>query len=419
MPSYSFNRGFFRSPSMQRRLSGDVPGFAGEDDSVMPHPSAPPPHLVHVPTPGDHYSAATGSAVMTVIYEFNRCHAKVGGQSSVIVGKQTRHDYPVGTCLEFEAGSLPRGGRKLVDAAMGLLGRPRPFERALYRPTLDTLPKDFDGVIFLHNAAASVQLFKDHFHNACICLWPHNDLFSTYSAREARATLMAADRLICVSWFIANKLIGRVPECADRICVVNNGVDTDHFHPSPVPPAEEEPLILFVGRVTPQKAPDLIIHAALRLAGKRRFRVRIVGNAGFSASDPLTPYEEEIRRLAVPLGQRVQFQTFLDRQRIFSEFAAASIFVVPSNWDDPCPLTVGEGLACGLPCVLSRRGGIAEMAADAAIYFSPPNVDELTERLEFFLDQPEARVEWGQRARQRALETSWQRQYRILRGHLP
>lgn len=182
---------------------------------------------------------------------------------------------------------------------------------------------------------------------------------------------------------------------------------------------DEEPLILFVGRVTPQKAPDLIIRAALKLAGKRKFRVRIVGNAGFSASDPLTPYEEEIRRLAEPLGQRIQFQTFVDRQRISNEFAAASIFVVPSNWDDPCPLTVGEGLGCGLPCVLSRRGGIAEMAADAAIYFSPPNVDELAERLEFFLEHPEARAEWGQRARQRAVATSWQKQYRILRSYLP
>src|SRR5919204_6515087 len=53
---------------------------------------------IHIPTPGDHYSAATGSATMTVIYEISREHARDGGQTRVIVGRGTRHDYPVGVC---------------------------------------------------------------------------------------------------------------------------------------------------------------------------------------------------------------------------------------------------------------------------------------------------------------------------------
>ena len=33
---------------------------------------------IHVPTPGDHYSPATGSAIMTIVYEMARHHAAAG-----------------------------------------------------------------------------------------------------------------------------------------------------------------------------------------------------------------------------------------------------------------------------------------------------------------------------------------------------
>jgi glycosyltransferase involved in cell wall biosynthesis len=64
---------------------------------------------------------------------------------------------------------------------------------------------------------------------------------------------------------------------------------------------------------------------------------------------------------------------------------------------------------------VSRRGGIPEEAADAALYFNPPNVDALANRLVYLLDDPAARSEWGQRARARALQITWENQYRLLR----
>jgi len=391
-------------------------------DVEYPHTTATP-HLVHVPTPGDHYSAATGSAVMTVIYEMSRCHAAAGGRSGIMVGRQTRHDYPVGEHLEYDARSLPNRQQKLIDAAMGRIGLTRHFARRLYRPALQTLDADFDGVILLHNAPAAVGLFARRFSRARICLWPHNDLFGTYSCREVRRTIDAADLVICVSQFIADGIarqLGSVSSLRRRkLCVVNNGVDTVRFQPRPGPTPSGEPVVLFVGRVTPQKAPDLLIRAAAKiLSPRRRFKLRIVGNSGFSAADPLTPYEQEIRKLAAPLGAAVEFQSFVDRAGVSRELDAASIYCVPSNWDDPCPLTVPEGLASGLPCIVSRRGGIPEEAADAALYFNPPNVDALADRLVQLLDDPTARSEWGQRARARALEITWQNQYHLLRQHV-
>src|SRR5205823_3405423 len=100
------------------------------------------------------------------------------------------------------------------------------------------------------------------------------------------------------------------------------------------------------------------------------------------------------------------------------EFHAADIFCVPSNWDDPCPLTVAEGLAAGLPMVVSSRGGIPEVAGNAALYFAPPNIVELAARLATFLDDPSQRREYATRARRRAGEITWDQQYLLLREEI-
>lgn len=374
---------------------------------------------VHVPTPGDHYSAATGSAIMTIVYELARRHAGHGGTTQVLVGRGTRHDYPIGQAIELDFPPLPGRRQKALDAVLGALGGRRRVAERLYRPALGALDPGFAGPLFVHNNPAPLRLFARERPNARTCLYINNSLFRTYRPREARRTIAAADRVICVSHFIADDLRRRLGRGGDNIRIVHNGADTERFRPRPggLPPGD--PLVLFVGRIVPEKGVDLLLRAAARIAGGgRRFRVRIVGSSGFSADDPLSPYERELRRLAAPLGDAVEFHPFVDRQRVLDEYRAASIFCVPSNWDDPCPLTVPEGLACGLPTIASRRGGIPDVAGDAALLFDPPDVEALAERLATLVDDADERARWGRRARARAEQFSWERQYGRLRAAL-
>ena len=54
------------------------------------------PLHIHIPTPGDHYSPATGSALMTIIHHVAVCYAAQGGETMLIVNRGTRHDYQPG-----------------------------------------------------------------------------------------------------------------------------------------------------------------------------------------------------------------------------------------------------------------------------------------------------------------------------------
>jgi glycosyltransferase involved in cell wall biosynthesis len=374
---------------------------------------------VHIPTPGDHYSPATGSALMTIIYELAREHERHGGRTRIVVGRGTRHDYPVGVPVEVDFPPLLSQRRKGADAVLGRLGLPRRFGPALYKPALRAVERDFDGALFVHNNPAPIPMLRRHSPGARLCLYLNNVVFRAYAPLEIRRILDAVDVAVCVSDFIANDLASRSGGSRDKLAVVHNGVDIARFASVAGDSPAGEPVVLFLGRVVPEKGPDLLLRAACELAGRTRpFRIRIVGSSGFSASDPLSDYERELRRIAEPLGGRVEFRPFTDRAGILAEYAQASIFCVPSNWDDPCPLTLLEGLACGLPTVASTRGGIPEAAGDAALYFHPPDVDELAERLGQLLDNEQARGAWGARARARAEALSWSNQYLALRAAL-
>lgn len=367
---------------------------------------------IHVPTPGDHYSPATGSATMTVIYELASRHAARGGSTQVIVGRGTRHDYPVGEGVEVSFPPPPTRSRKGIDVGLGLLARQRPFTSRLYRPALAAVDPDYDGVVFLHNSPLAVELFGARRRQAQICLYVHNELFRTYARWEMRRTLAGADRIICVSRFMADRLTARLGRPDANVRVVHNGVDTERFCPADDGRPHDEPVVLFVGRIVPYKGVDVLLRAAVRIAGRgRRFRVRVVGSSGFSPTSALSRYELELRRIARPLGDRVEFQPFVDRDRIVEEYRAASVFCIPSTWDEPCSLTLPEALASGLASIASRRGGIPEVGGDAVLYFDPDDIDELAERLCHLIDDASARAEWGRRARRRAHALSWEAQY--------
>src|SRR5919198_3040189 len=216
---------------------------------------------IHVPTPGDHYSPATGSAIMTIIYELSREHQAAGGRTRIVVGRGTRHDYAVGECVEVDFHGLPTKREKLLDAALGALGFTRPFVTATYEPASEAIEVEFEGFVLLHNNPAPLRAFKEWRPRARFGLYANNALFRTYGRREVRRTLDNADFVICVSNFLAEDVARRLGRGLEKIQVVHNGVDVQRFRPVALRTELEELIVLFVGRVIPEKGADLLLRA--------------------------------------------------------------------------------------------------------------------------------------------------------------
>jgi D-inositol-3-phosphate glycosyltransferase len=174
-----------------------------------------------------------------------------------------------------------------------------------------------------------------------------------------------ADRLIVNTDDEAQQLISLHSADPARIDVAHPGVDLDVFCPGDRQAARsslglplDEPVVAFVGRIQPLKAPDILLRAAAELR-----RVRVVVAGGASGSDLAGP--AELVRLTEELGIRNQV-TFLppqSRKDLAQLFQAADLVAVPS-YSESFGLVALEAQACGTPVVAAAVGGLPVAVRD-------------------------------------------------------
>ena len=371
---------------------------------------------IHLPTPGDHYSPSTGSAIMSVVYELTRCHEQAGFDSTILVSEGTYDNhYLVGRVQTTARHTKPGKTKKAIDFLLARMGLPRHFSAHYYAPSVEQIPANFKGTVFVHNGQQALQRIRRRAPKCRLYLYAHNDLLRTYSQREAERLLGHTDGVICVSDYIRRITASEAPAMADKLHVVLNGVNTETFKPPATPPANTEPVVMFVGRMIEEKGARILIEAAKHaLLENIPFKLKIVGSQGFTDQSPLSHYEQELRRQAQPLGEKIEFLPFVPRDKIVDLYQSADIFCVPSVWEEPLGLTVSEAMACGLPVIASRRGGIPEQGGIAVEYFDPDHPVQLADQLYKLLTNPTKRRQQGEACREQALRLSWINQYEKL-----
>ena len=183
----------------------------------------------------------------------------------------------------------------------------------------------------------------------------------------------AADRLVANTADEAGQLIDLYGAQPDRVDVVHPGVDLDVFHPgdrlaarAAVGVDADALLLLFVGRIQPLKAPDVLLGAAAELLARfpeLRGRLQVVICGGPSGTGIERP--DALIDLARELGitDCVRFEAPGPRTRLAQWYQAADVCVVPSH-SESFGLVALEAQACGTPVVAARVGGLQTAVAD-------------------------------------------------------
>ncbi|MGW8567302.1 glycosyltransferase family 4 protein [Isoptericola sp. NPDC055881] len=360
--------------------------------------------LMHVLTPGDHYSPRTGSAVPTVVHGL--CVGAPAGtpRPVVVVASGTYADrYDSAVVVEYAQAPEPGRWDRRLDVLRALALRPRSTRRPWAAALADQQAWEPSTVV-LHNAPQAVPLVDRRRHSAV--LYAHNMLLRSYSRAEAGRTLDQVDAIVCVSEFLAEATRARLPRSLrDRVHVVRNGVDPGRFRPAPrLDRGRLE--VVFAGRTIPAKGPEVLLRAAL-LLDRPDVHVTVVGSSGFSATDPLTPYEVRLRDLAGRLGTRATLRPFAARADVAALMAAADVVVVPSVWPEPFALTVLEGMAAGAAVVASAVGGIPEAVEDGGVLVPPGDAEALASVLGRWADDRAALGADRARAQRRAARRDW------------
>jgi D-inositol-3-phosphate glycosyltransferase len=176
-----------------------------------------------------------------------------------------------------------------------------------------------------------------------------------------------ADRLIANTEEEARQLVRLYGADPARTLVVPPGVDLDQFAPGSRAAArratgtpEDAVVLLFVGRIQPLKAPDVVLHAAAAMladdpALRARLQVHVVGAPSGSGLDA----PEQLQKLAADLGiaDVVRFFPPQPPERLADHYRAADVTVVPSH-NESFGLVALEAQACGTPVVAAAVGGL-------------------------------------------------------------
>jgi len=183
----------------------------------------------------------------------------------------------------------------------------------------------------------------------------------------------AADRLIANTQDEARELIHLYGADPANVDVVHPGVDLDAFTPGNRRLARDRRgispdaiVLLFVGRIQPLKAPDLLIRAAADLVAsdpslRHRLVVVICGGPSGSGLDEPTALHDLARTLGV--RDLVRFEPPQDRTGLVDWYRAADVVVVPS-YSESFGLVAVEAQACGTPVVASAVGGLRTAVSD-------------------------------------------------------
>ncbi|WP_179228540.1 glycosyltransferase family 4 protein [Leptolyngbya ohadii] len=178
---------------------------------------------------------------------------------------------------------------------------------------------------------------------------------------------------------------------SDKIHFIPHGIDTDFFTPPAVKKTLDEFTVLSVGSY--RRNFLLLREVALKLRSHRDIKIKFVGAKAFS---------EHFSDL-----DNVEFLNRLTDLELLQLYQSASCLVLAIE-NATANNALLESLACGLPVVAEKVGGIPEYAnSDCAVMVEEGNADQMVEAIVELSESQVRQEQMAQSARKRALELSW------------
>jgi glycosyltransferase involved in cell wall biosynthesis len=300
---------------------------------------------------------------------------------------------------------VPRSFRllhKILDVGTGILELSPPyfsmgaFHREYASDVAQALARDPPDVVHVQSYAQFIPQFRRAAPKARIVLQVHDELLTRVSSPALEERIAMADAIVTCSDYVTQKWRTRFPGKVAHIQTIGNGVDLERFRPPDAP--SSMPSVLYVGRVSPEKGVHVLVDAFERLLSDvPDAELTLVGPAGLLPWSQVSLLKDDPHIAALAhfygdgLFDRIDKQITHARDSYTSAITArvlaatrarirtlgavsydevprlyrqSAVLAVPSLVNEPFGLPIAEALACGLPVVASRCGGIPELVQE-------------------------------------------------------
>jgi glycosyltransferase involved in cell wall biosynthesis len=182
--------------------------------------------------------------------------------------------------------------------------------------------------------------------------------------------------------------------------------------------------VRFVGRISPEKGVHVLLEAFQKVILRHpQARLEIVGPEAMPPIEFIVALSENPKvsdlasfyhgsylsrlqdKLSVEARRRVSFGGFVPHTQLVDRFQEAEVLIQPSVWDEPFGMPIVEAMACQVPVIATRSGGITEIveAGRSGVLVEPDNAPALAEAIVRLLENGALRKAMGESGRERPL----------------
>jgi L-malate glycosyltransferase len=182
--------------------------------------------------------------------------------------------------------------------------------------------------------------------------------------------------------------------------IIRNGIDTDVFRP-PITRGNRKTLkLVVVSRLIERKGIQYILAAIAKLKDKD-IELTIVGRGN---------YESNLKRICRvhELERKITFHGYCTNEMLPRIYQEHDVFILTSLAES-FGIVFLEAMACGLPAIAGRTGGIPDIISEEnGILVEPTDIDEIRDAILKMQENPELRRQMGYKNRHKVLDSySW------------
>lgn len=210
---------------------------------------------------------------------------------------------------------------------------------------------------------------------------------------------LGINQIIAGSQFYKDKALkyGAPPE---SVHLIHHGINIEKFSPNRLKKRDDKFRLILSGRISPRKQQHFMVKIFERLVLERNIdsELILVGRSHSSSKDYLDNLISQIKKSQV--SNRIIWNKDASLDEMADIYNSASILVQPSTAEG-LGLAVLEGMACGLPAVVSNTTGLGEIISSAhdGILISPYDETSWVDAIEYLAKNPELQARLSRNGR--------------------